>query len=75
MAFDQSKIGNLAAKLMDELEGRYGEEAEIGDVALLVEITSPQHGSQIATTSSNPRAHVNLGLLEAGRQIMLRQMS
>jgi hypothetical protein len=74
MAFDQSKLGQLAAELMDNLEGHYGEDAEIGDVTLIVEITSEEHGSQIAMTHSNPRAHVNLGLVEAASHILRGQI-
>jgi hypothetical protein len=74
MAFDQSKIGQLAAQLMENLEGRYSDEAEIGDVFLIVEVTSPELASEIAIMPSSARAHVNLGLLEAGRQIVSRQL-
>jgi hypothetical protein len=74
MAFDRSKIGKLAAELMDELETQFEEDAEIGDVALVVEITTP-NSSQIATTFSNPRGHVNLGLVDFARESMLRKMA
>ena len=67
MAFDQSKIGQLAAELMESLEPQYTEAAEIGAVALVVEIISPEHGSQIASKYSDQRRHVNLGLLEMAR--------
>ena len=68
MAFDQSKIGTLAAELMDALEPSFGEKAEIGAVALIVEVISPEHGSQVASKFSDPRLHVNLGLLEVARR-------
>jgi hypothetical protein len=66
MAFDQSKIGRLAADLMDNLEQHMEEDAEIGDVCLVVELLSAS-GSQVVSQFSNPRAHVNLGLLEVAR--------
>jgi hypothetical protein len=74
VGLDQTKIGQLAAELMDNLEERYGEDAEIGDVVLIVEITSPEHGSQIAMSQTNPRGHVNLGLVEAASHIVRGQM-
>jgi hypothetical protein len=71
MAFDQTPIGTLSAELMEGLEQRYGEDAKIGAVAIIVEILSDEHGSQVASKFSDPRAHVNLGLLEIARQGML----
>jgi hypothetical protein len=70
MAFDQSKIGRLAADLMDNLERHIEEDAEIGDVCLVVELMS-EGGSQVVSQFSNPRAHVNLGLLEVARSTLL----
>jgi hypothetical protein len=70
MAFDQSKIGRLAADLMDNLERHIEEDAEIGDVCLVVELIS-EDGSQVVSQFSNPRAHVNLGLLEVARSTLL----
>ena len=67
MAFDQTKIGTLTAELMDALEGEYAEDSEIGAVALIVEITTPERGSEVATKFSDYRRHVNLGLLEIAR--------
>ena len=71
MAFDQSKIGTLAAELMEELESRFTDDARIGDLALVVEVVSPAR-TEIATTYSNTRAHVNLGLLDLARESILR---
>jgi hypothetical protein len=70
MAFDQSKIGRLAADLMDNLERHIEEDAEIGDVCLVVELIS-EGGSQVVSQFSSPRAHVNLGLLEVARSTLL----
>jgi hypothetical protein len=70
MAFDQSKIGRLAADLMDNLERHIDEDAEIGDVCLVVELIS-EGGSQVVSQFSSPRAHVNLGLLEVARSTLM----
>jgi hypothetical protein len=67
LAFDQTKIGTLTAELMDALEEEYGEDSEIGSMALIVEITTPDRGSEVATKFSDYRRHVNLGLLEIAR--------
>lgn len=66
MAFDQIKVGQLTADLMENLEQRYGDDSEIGDVCLIVEVVGP-HGSEITTQSSSARRHVNLGLLDMAR--------
>jgi hypothetical protein len=63
VAFDQTPIGELSAGLMDDLEKTFGEDGRIGAVALIVEVQSDAHGSQVATKYSDPRLHVNLGLL------------
>ena len=68
MAFDQTLIGNLTAELMEELEARYGETAQIGAVTLIVEVMSEEHGSEISSKFSDPRTHVNLGLLDVARR-------
>ena len=62
MPFDQTKVGQLTADLMENMEQRYSDDSEIGDVLLIVEVVGP-HGSEITTQSSSPRRHVNLGLL------------
>jgi hypothetical protein len=62
MAFDQTKVGRLTADLMETLEERYGDESEIGDVCLIVEVVGG-HGSEVVTQCSSPRRHVNIGLL------------
>jgi hypothetical protein len=55
---------------MDNLERHIEEDAEIGDVCLVVELIS-EGGSQVVSQFSNPRAHVNLGLLEVARSTLL----
>lgn len=73
MAFDQTPIGNLAAELMDGLEETFGEDGQIGAVAIVVEVTSEAQGSSVAARYSDPRRHVNLGLLDIARQMLRGQ--
>jgi hypothetical protein len=70
MAIDQAPIGQLTARLMDRLEAEY-EEGEIGAVALVVEIASPEQGHQVTADFSDPRGYVNVGLLEVIRNGVL----
>lgn len=71
MALDQSKIGTVPAVLMEQLEQEgFGEDAEIGAVCLLVEVSSPT-GSQVTLQVSDPRNHVNVGMLEIGKATLL----
>jgi hypothetical protein len=69
MAFDQTKLGNLAAQVMDQLEQDYGAEAEIGDACLIVEVLSSR-GSEVTVRTTNPRRHVTLGLLDFAQRIV-----
>ena len=62
MPIDQAPIGQLTARLMDRLEAEY-DEGDIGAVALVVEINSPDKGFQVTADFSDPRGHVNVGLL------------
>ena len=68
MTFDQTKVGQLTADLMESLEQRYDDGSEIGDVLLIVEVVGP-HGSEITTQSSSARRHVNLGLLGVAQSL------
>ena len=70
MAIDQAPIGQLTARLIDRLEDEY-DEGEIGAVALVVEITSPDKGNQVTADFSDPRGYVNVGLLEVIRNGLL----
>lgn len=60
---DAQALGPLVADLMENLELDYPE-AELGEVLLLVEIRKNDTGSTIIRhVSTDPRAHVQLGLL------------
>jgi hypothetical protein len=68
LSFDQALIGRLTAALMDQLEAHYDPEARIGAACLIVEVESPERGSQVVTIFSDEREHVALGLLEVARR-------
>jgi hypothetical protein len=68
MPFDQTKVGQLTADLMESMEQRYSDDSEIGDVLLIVEVVGP-HGSEITSQSSSARRHVNLGLLSMAERL------
>jgi hypothetical protein len=69
MAFDQRKVGRLTTELMDRLDDEYGEDCEIGDLVLITEILGP-HGSAVTLQLSQPRKHVNLGLLAMAERVL-----
>ena len=48
---------------MDGLDEEF-RDGQIGAVALVVEILTPDDGSHVASRFNDPRIHVNLGLLE-----------
>jgi hypothetical protein len=73
MAFDQTKIGQVVAAQMEALEGRYGDDCQIGDVCTIVEIIGP-HGSDVAVRCSESRPHVLLGLLRMAEAMILSQI-
>jgi len=63
MALDATKIGNVVAEQMEALEGRFGDDCEIGDVCTIVEVIGP-HGSQVALRPGpDVRPHALIGLL------------
>jgi hypothetical protein len=69
MAFDQRKVGRLTTELVDRLDDEYGEDCEIGDLVLITEILGP-HGSAVTLQLSQPRKHVNLGLLAMAERVL-----
>ena len=69
MALDQTPIGTLTAELMEGLEQEFND-GEIGAVALVVEILTPDDGSHVASKFSDARIHVNLGLLEVASRTL-----
>jgi hypothetical protein len=73
MTFDQTKIGHVVAAQMEALEGRYGDDCQIGDVCTIVEIIGP-HGSDVAVRSSETRPHILLGLMRMAESMVLAQL-
>jgi hypothetical protein len=73
MAIDATKIGNVVAAQMEALEGRFGDDCEIGDVCTIVEIVGP-HGSEVAMRSSDVRTHSLIGLLRLAEAMTLRDV-
>ena len=72
MAFDQSKIGQLTAGLMDNLDADYDEGCEFGDLVIVAEVLGP-HGSHVVTSASTTRKHATLGLLEIAQRGLLAE--
>jgi hypothetical protein len=73
MAMDATKIGNVVAAQMEALEGRFGDDCEIGDVCTIVEVVGP-HGSEVAMRSSDIRAHSLIGLLRLAEAMTLHDV-
>src|SRR6478609_6789597 len=73
MTFDQSKIGQVVAAQMEALEGRYGDDCEIGNVCTIVEVLGP-HGSDVSVRSSEARPHTTIGLLRMAEAMMLNRL-
>lgn len=73
MGFDQSKIGQVVAAQMEALEGRYGDDCEIGNVCTIVEVLGP-HGSDVSVRSSEARPHTTIGLLRMAEAMMLNRL-
>ncbi len=70
MTFDQSRIGQVVAAQMEALEGRYGDDCEIGNVCTIVEVIGP-HGSDVSVRSNEARPHTTIGLLRMAEAMML----
>jgi hypothetical protein len=56
---------------MEAIEEAHGEECEIGDVLVIVEVRCPE-GNDVRVRCSDSRAQVGFGLLEAARVIQRR---
>jgi hypothetical protein len=72
MAFDQTKVGQLTTALMDRMDNEYGDDCEFGDLVLIAEVLGP-HGSAITLQFSEPRKHINVGLLAFAQNALLRE--
>jgi hypothetical protein len=65
MAIDQSKIGTVAAQLMEQLEDAYGDEASIDTVMIIVAVDRGEGSEDVVHRAASPGtpAHVGIGLL------------
>jgi hypothetical protein len=71
MSLDATKIGQVVAEQMEALEGRFGDDCQIGDVCTIVEVLGP-HGSSVAVRpGSDVRPHGLIGLLRMAERIAL----
>jgi hypothetical protein len=71
MSLDATKIGQVVAEQMEALEGRFGDDCQIGDVCTIVEVLGP-HGSSVAVRpGSDVRPHGLIGLLRLAERIAL----
>ncbi len=73
MAIDQSKVGNVAARLMERLGDKYGDDAEIKAVLLLVDV-SHSNGTQDSIEYAPSEAlplHEGVGMLEVVKNHLL----
>lgn len=73
MALDQTKMGQVVAEQMEALEGRFGDDCEVGDVCTIVEVVGP-HGSSVSVRSSEARPHTTIGLLRMAEAMMIRSI-
>jgi len=64
MALDATKIGNVVAAQMEALEGRFGDDCEMGNVCTIVEVIAPDSSSVWVRHSPETRPHALLGLIK-----------
>jgi hypothetical protein len=73
-SIDVSEVGRLAAETMESVERQFGGDAEIGAVAMVVEVRHPDEEGDEATTitccSNDRRSWVQYGLLRFAAQLV-----
>jgi len=62
MTMDQSKLGHVVAEQMEAIEQDHGDDCEIGDVCVIVEVVCPEE-STVRVRSNNERPHIRIGLI------------
>ena len=74
---DTQKVGRLAAELMEQISGQFGDEAAVETVALVVEVRHQGEDGGGSTTitcrCSDDRAWIQSGLLRFGAELVERQ--
>lgn len=68
MAIDQKRLGTVVQAQMEAIEEAHGDECQIGDVVVIVEVICPD-AYDIRVRCSDGRPHIALGLLETARII------
>jgi hypothetical protein len=74
LSIDTSVVGRLAAETMETVEQQFGEEAEVGAVAMVVEVRHvDENGDEVTAitcTSSDRRSWVQYGLLKFAAKLV-----
>lgn len=66
MSLDTTKLGQVAAELMESLANSYeGYDVEVGTVALIVEVNASEW-TAVTYRCSDPRVWIQKGLMRAG---------
>lgn len=78
MSIDTSAVGTIAAEMMDQIAERYGADAHIDTVAIIVEVDMPDTEGRPGWTAvdyrcSDTRRWVQLGFFEAAKRAVLEQ--
>ena len=71
MPMDQTKLGTVVQRQMEAIEEAHGDDCEIGDVVVIVEVICPQ-GADIRVRCSDARPHIALGLLDTAQVVQRR---
>lgn len=74
MAVDRTKIGEVAARLMDQLEESHGEDAQLESVMIIASITNDADKQSVVhySVSDGMPQHVGLGLLAMVQNNLVR---
>ena len=73
---DTTRVGTIAAELMENISEKYGEDATLGVVAVVVELDVPasdenEHGeTHIVYRCSEPRRWIQAGLFERAKRVV-----
>jgi hypothetical protein len=62
MPLDQSKLGTVVQQQMEAIESDHGDECEIGDVCVIVQVVCPDR-VEIRVRSSEMYPHTRVGLM------------
>ena len=74
MPLDSTKVGHMVAAQMEALEGRYGDDCQIGDVVTVVEVVGPQTWD-VAVRCTDGRPHIRMGLLNFANAMLTGRLA